>query len=314
MYPDEPPQGPPWDSALRDAPLALIDLEMTGLEVGVDRVIEICVERWRAGAVERRLETLVNPGADAPFHTRVHGIEERMLLGAPSFGEVASEVRALLDGAILVAHAAAWDVAFLEAELARIDDAAAGPSPDRTADQVLDAATEGDAAGCVRRREPWAQFHLDTLTLSRRAMWADSHALTALATTLGLSTGPAGPHRAGSDVHVLSQLFDRLVAALRPSTPRDLWQVRVGEKRVRPEVLAACVQLAGTGQVAEICYRPSRKPPRKLLGIVREVRTELDPPRVMGYALPDRGRFELRADRILWAESRPSPNPDTQAP
>lgn len=288
MSMDEPPEGQPWDSPVQKAPFALVDLEMTGLDPAVDRVIEICVERWRSQTLEGRLETLVNPGSNVPFHTRVHGIDERMLEGAPSFGELAGQVGSLLDGAVLVAHAAAWDVAFLEAEFSRL--------------------AQADPARC---RDTWGHFYLDTLTLARRAMWAESHALGALATALGFSGG--GRHRAGSDVRVLSQLFERLVAELHPRTPRDLWQVRVGQKYVRPEVLANCVQLAGTGQIAEICYRPSRKPPRRIVGVVREIRTDLDPPRVMGYALPDRGRFELRADRILWAEARP-PNPNTKAP
>jgi DNA polymerase-3 subunit epsilon len=35
------------------------------------------------------------------------------------------------------------------------------------------------------------------------------------------------------------------------------------------------------------------------------VRSDLDPPRVMGYQLPGRGRRELRADRILRVDPAP---------
>ena len=33
--------------------------------------------------------------------------------------------------------------------------------------------------------------------------------------------------------------------------------------------------------------------------VLTDVRTDLDPPRVLGYSLPGRGRFDLRSDRIL---------------
>ena len=36
--------------------------------------------------------------------------------------------------------------------------------------------------------------------------------------------------------------------------------------------------------------------------VIVEVRSDLDPPRVMGYQLPSRSRRELRADRILRVE------------
>jgi DNA polymerase-3 subunit epsilon len=60
-----------------------------------------------------------------------------------------------------------------------------------------------------------------------------------------------------------------------------------------------CVAFAGTGAPARVLYRPSHKPPRTFDAILTLVRTDLDPPRVLGYSLPGRGRFDLRSDRIL---------------
>ena len=54
-------------------------------------------------------------------------------------------------------------------------------------------------------------------------------------------------------------------------------------------------------------YRPSHKAPRSFDAIVSQVRTDLDPPRVLGYSLPGRGRFDLRADRILAIATPPNP-------
>ena len=277
-----PPAGSPWDDAVGSAPLAFVDLEMTGLDVLCDRVIEICIERRRANAIEARIESLVRPPAGTAFGTDVHGIDWAMLRQAPPFSALSSRVRAALEGAVLVAHGAAWDVAFLEAELAR-----AG-APTKIA------------------------AYLDTLTLSRRVIFSDSHSLEALAQKLGIERRLA--HRAGDDVRVLSELFEKLVAELRPVTPRDLWHVRVGQNEARPDVLLACRVLAESQQIAEIHYRPSHRRPRNIRCVLTRVRTDLDPPRVMGYALPDRGRFELRADRILWAGTPLHPDSHSEAP
>ena len=44
-----PPAGPPWDLPIAEAPLAFVDLEMTGLDAVHDRVVEVCVERVVGG-------------------------------------------------------------------------------------------------------------------------------------------------------------------------------------------------------------------------------------------------------------------------
>jgi DNA polymerase-3 subunit epsilon len=43
---------------------------------------------------------------------------------------------------------------------------------------------------------------------------------------------------------------------------------------------------------------------------ITDVRTDLDPPRVLGYLLPSRSRRELRADRILAIEAIPEQGDD----
>src|SRR5438105_1610426 len=105
VKPTPPPQGPPWDSPVSEAPFAFVDLEMTGLEPETDRVIEICVVRKRGGVVEESIETLVYPGPDATFQTDVHGLGPASLERAPPFAAIADKVLAILHGAILVAHA-----------------------------------------------------------------------------------------------------------------------------------------------------------------------------------------------------------------
>jgi DNA polymerase-3 subunit epsilon len=250
-----------------------VDLEITGLDPAEDRVIEVCVVRKRGDKREDFLETLVDPGPGVTFQTDVHGLGPAALAGSPSFGQIADRIVELTTGAILVAHAASWDIAFLEAEFARL----------------------GRAIHCP--------FYLDTLTLARRALWQKSHSLGALAEALGIARMAA--HRAGDDVRVLTILFDALLAKLAPSTPRDLWHVRVAERHPRPEVLERSLAVVETGEPAWVTYRPSHKAARSFLAIFTEVRTDLDPPRVLGYSLPGRGRFDLRIDRILSIASPP---------
>jgi DNA polymerase-3 subunit epsilon len=291
---EEPPAGPPWDLPLAEAPLVFVDLEMTGLDARKDRVIEVCAERFRGDQLEGSVATLVDP--EGHFgNDHVHGIERAALAQAPRFASIAADVERLLEGAVLVAHAAAWDVAFLEAELAR--------------------------AGRERR----VPFYLDTLTLARRAFALPSHSLAALCEQFGIVRARA--HRATDDVAALREVWRRCVAALLPRSPRDLWHVRVGRRHARPDIVAEAVVAAETAEPVRVRYRPARRgrapspPPlgahavgpatprpgeagvQELDLVVTQVRTDLDPPRVLGYLLPSRGRRELRADRILAIET-----------
>jgi DNA polymerase-3 subunit epsilon len=272
--PAEPPPGSPWDDPIAAAPMAFVDLEMTGLDAGRDRIVEICIERVRGERLEGSLCSLVRPDGGVFGNAHVHGIEPATVATAPCFAELVQRVEAAIEGAVLVAHAAAWDVSFLEAELGR--------------------------AGRPRRIE----HYLDTLTLSRRAFALPSHRLGALCTELGIPRGQA--HRAASDVAALRAVFARVLAVLAPSTPRDLWHVRIGQRFARPDLVAAAVHALEQEAPVTVRYRPARRPPEELVFCVTGVREDLDPPRVLGYLLPSRSRRELRADRILAIAPRPA--------
>src|SRR4051812_15444008 len=91
-----PPAGAPWDLPLEEAPLAFVDLEMTGLDPTKDRVVEVCIERVRGGVIDARLHTLVRPetskSEDAVGNAHVHGIFAEALLGAPTWAELEGQV------------------------------------------------------------------------------------------------------------------------------------------------------------------------------------------------------------------------------
>lgn len=272
----EPPPGPPWDLPMAEAPLAFVDLEMTGLDPKRNRVIEVCIERVVGGHVADRLETLVRPEGEAlAWEPSVHGITVGAVAAAPTFGEIADRILALLEGAVLVAHAAIWDVRFLDAEMGR-----------------------------TGRKGKIACF-VDSLVLSRRVFGFDNHSLEALAVALGAPERRA--HRAGDDVRTLRHIFDRLVAELRPATPRDLWHTEIETKHARPAILEALLRAQAEGRPVRLRYRPSGKRPQELQMVITKLASDLDPPRVIGYLLPGRGRRELRTDRILLVEPISTP-------
>ncbi len=280
-----PPAGEPWDLPLEGAPLAFVDLEMTGLDPKTDRVIEVCVERVRGSKIEARLHTLVRPETlveDAVGNAHVHGILAEALREAPLFADIATQVGGLFEGAVLVAHGAPWDVAFLEASM--------------------------DRAGQPLR----LPFYIDTLNLSRRALGLKKHSLDSLREHFGLDRSRS--HRADADVEALRTVWEKCVAALEPKTPRDVWDVRVADRKAREHILAECIATIATGTAVTVFYRSRGKPQEPLRMVLVEVVEELDPPRVIGYQLPGRGRRELRTDRILRIErvaQEPPPKDET---
>jgi DNA polymerase-3 subunit epsilon len=80
---------------------------------------------------------------------------------------------------------------------------------------------------------------------------------------------------------------------------RDLWEVRAGERKARHAIVDACEAAVKHGAAVVVTYRAARKAPEPLSMVILEVRSDLDPPRIVGYQLPGRGRRQLRADRIL---------------
>ena len=64
----------------------------------------------------------------------------------------------------------------------------------------------------------------------------------------------------------------------------------------------ACEAAVKHGLPVRVTYRPARRGPELLSMVLLEVRSDLDPPGVVGYQLPGRGRRQLRADRILRVE------------
>jgi DNA polymerase-3 subunit epsilon len=101
----------------------LFDTETTGLDpVTGDRVIEIAaIELFNDLATGAKFYALLDPQRDIPADaSRVHGITSAQVAGKPKFADVAQEFLEFIGDAPLVAHNAAFDFGFIDAELARV--------------------------------------------------------------------------------------------------------------------------------------------------------------------------------------------------
>jgi DNA polymerase III subunit epsilon len=135
----------------------VLDTETTGLEPELNhRVIEIgCVELVNRRPSGRSFHRYLNPERDIDDGAlAVHGISRIDLDGQPRFADIADELLAFLSGAELVIHNAAFDVAFLDAELARL------PGEPR---QVASICQVLDTLALARELHPGQRNSLDAL-------------------------------------------------------------------------------------------------------------------------------------------------------
>jgi DNA polymerase-3 subunit epsilon len=176
--------------------LAVIDFETTGLDPQNDRIVEIGIACFDAGAITHMKHWLINPGIPIPEGARaVHGIGDSEVMGAPRFEQVAMELVEVLKGHVPCAYNASFDRSFLHAELER-----AGLDP-RGAEL---------APACAAGVE-W----IDPLVWTRELYRDDSsRKLADIASRLGITLERA--HRAASDAEttgrVLLALAERLPA------------------------------------------------------------------------------------------------------
>ena len=79
-------------------PLAFIDLETTGINIGTDRIIEIAIVKLLPDGSRQIKRKLINPLMPIPpAATEIHGITDEMLRDAPPFKQVANEIKQFLE-------------------------------------------------------------------------------------------------------------------------------------------------------------------------------------------------------------------------
>lgn len=104
------------------APLAIIDLETTGMTATADRITEIGIVTVVDGKVSDEWSTLVNPECSIPEEIQaLTGITNDMVRDAPMFRHIARDVHARLAQHLFVAHNARFDYGFVKNEFRRLD-------------------------------------------------------------------------------------------------------------------------------------------------------------------------------------------------
>lgn len=83
----------------------VFDLETTGLTPETDEIIELSGIKVRNGQAEEEFSTLINPGIPIPYAaTRVNGITDSMVAGAPSLADALAGFLDFIGNDILVGH------------------------------------------------------------------------------------------------------------------------------------------------------------------------------------------------------------------
>lgn len=92
-----------------------LDLETTGLNPKLDKIIEIGAVKVRRGKTADSFQSLVNPGRMLSGHVcRLTGIDDRMLADAPDIGQVLEPLLTFIGGDILVGHRILFDYSFVK--------------------------------------------------------------------------------------------------------------------------------------------------------------------------------------------------------
>jgi DNA polymerase-3 subunit epsilon len=131
----------------------VIDTETTGLDPNDGhRIVEIaCVELMHHVPTGRKFHCYLNPGRDMPEDAlAVHGLTAEFLASQPAFEAIADEFATFIADDRLVIHNAEFDLAFINAELARLGRPAL-------------ACAFVDTLAVARRRFPGAPASLDAL-------------------------------------------------------------------------------------------------------------------------------------------------------
>lgn len=110
--------------ALSDLCFVVFDTETTGLLPHKDEIVQIGAVRVVNGRIVEgeQLDMLVDPGMPIPAaSTKVHKVNDRMVEGAPDIGEAGRVFHQFARNAVIVAHNAPFDMAFLRRHAKRMN-------------------------------------------------------------------------------------------------------------------------------------------------------------------------------------------------
>ncbi|TWI97643.1 DNA polymerase-3 subunit epsilon [Mucilaginibacter frigoritolerans] len=104
-------------------PLAFFDLETTGTNIGIDRIVEISVIKLHPDGSEEVKTFRVNPGMPIPLESSlVHGIYDEDIKSEPFFKEIAQSIADFIDVSDLAGYNSnKFDIPMLMEEFLRAD-------------------------------------------------------------------------------------------------------------------------------------------------------------------------------------------------
>ncbi len=173
----------------------VFDTETTGLDWRDERVIELgCIELVNRFPTGRTFHHYINPqGREIhPDAQAVHGISMADLEGKPAFAEIAADFIAFIEGAHLVAHNAGFDIAFINAEFARLGHPAIEQN-----------------------------FIVDTLAIAKRKHPMGPNSLDALCRRYGIDNSHRTKHGALLDSELLAEVYIELIGGKQAALGLD---------------------------------------------------------------------------------------------
>jgi DNA polymerase-3 subunit epsilon len=168
----------------------VFDTETTGLDpYQGHRLVEIgCVELVNRFPTGRTFHRHINPERDVPAEAMaVHGLSGDFLKNKPVFAEILGDLLGFIGEAPLVAHNAAFDLGFLNAELDRLQ------HPAIPRDRLV-----------------------DTLMLARRKYPGGANRLDDLCARFGIDNSRRTKHGALLDAELLAEIYLDLIDARQP--------------------------------------------------------------------------------------------------
>lgn len=103
----------PWDQFT----YVSFDTETSGAWPLGDEVCEIAAVKWQNGQIIDEFQSLVKVSKPlSDFIIGIHGITNEMLVGAPEMPNIIGKFRDFIEGSIMVAHHAPFDIGFLAIE------------------------------------------------------------------------------------------------------------------------------------------------------------------------------------------------------
>ena len=166
-------------------PLIAFDTETSGAYPIESEIIELGAVKWHQGKIIGQFQTLLKPKKPlVDSNIRIHGITNEMVADAPEMKTQIADFREFVDGSVLMAHHAPFDLGFLSLDFER--------------------------SGILFPNT----LHLCTSLISRALLTTTNHKLQTLIKELNLEGGAA--HRAYDDSYACLQVFLKSVEKLEP--------------------------------------------------------------------------------------------------